>query len=177
MIAAAAVPLFLAHGAALTTRQLAEQLDIAEGTIFRAFGDKDALVRAAVQSFFAQARSRTAAGLVDPALPLEQKVAALVGATRVHMRDMFTMLSLVDRAEVSQFIDRSQPEHFAAAVAAAFAPDAEHLHVPLEHLGAVIRIVAIAARTAQFDGGSSFTEDELVRFVLYGIAGRPAEGD
>ncbi len=176
MIAAAAVPLFLEHGQALTTRQLAEHLGIAEGTIFRAFGDKDALVRAAVQAFFAAARERSTAGLVDASLPLERKVAALVAGARVHMRNMFTMLSLVDRDEVAQLIDRSQPEQFNSAVAAAFAPDAARLRVPLEHLGAIIRIAGIAARTAHVDAGPAFSDDELVQFILYGIAGRPAEG-
>ena len=45
MIAEQAIPLFIEFGSSLTTRQLAEHLGIAEGTIFRAFGDKDALVR------------------------------------------------------------------------------------------------------------------------------------
>ncbi|SMF22022.1 TetR family transcriptional regulator [Cellulosimicrobium cellulans J34] len=47
-IAAATVPLLVEHGAAVTTRQIADAAGVAEGTLFRAFADKDELLRAAV---------------------------------------------------------------------------------------------------------------------------------
>ena len=70
MIAEQAIPLFIEFGGSLTTRQLAEHLGIAEGTIFRAFGDKDTLVRASVRAFFDRAEAQVATGIVDPSLPL-----------------------------------------------------------------------------------------------------------
>ena len=42
MIVDAALPLLLEHGEMVTTRQIADAAGIAEGTIFRAFADKDA---------------------------------------------------------------------------------------------------------------------------------------
>lgn len=171
MIAEAAVPLFLEHGAAVTTRQLAEHLGIAEGTIFRAFGDKESLVRAAVETFFAQSRERMAEGLVDPSLPLEEKVAILVRGTRTWMRNMMRMLSLVDREEIPQFFARPRDDAYRAALAAVFAPDTDELTIPVERLGAIMRIAGIAANAARFDERSGLTDDELVRFILYGIAG------
>ncbi|HEX9549144.1 MAG TPA: helix-turn-helix domain-containing protein, partial [Acidimicrobiales bacterium] len=44
MIVAATLPLLLAHGERVTSRQIAEAAGIAEGTIFRAFADKDELI-------------------------------------------------------------------------------------------------------------------------------------
>ena len=41
MIVAATLPLLLEHGDRVTSRQIAEACGIAEGTIFRAFTDKD----------------------------------------------------------------------------------------------------------------------------------------
>ena len=45
MIVAATLPLLLEHGDRVTTRQIAEAAGIAEGTIFRAFADKDEMHR------------------------------------------------------------------------------------------------------------------------------------
>ncbi|MHA7132745.1 TetR/AcrR family transcriptional regulator [Oerskovia turbata] len=63
-IAAATVPLLARHGAAVTTRQIAEAANVAEGTLFRAFEDKDELIHAALVA------------ALDPA-PLVQAIDAL----------------------------------------------------------------------------------------------------
>ncbi|MBD5788279.1 TetR/AcrR family transcriptional regulator [Cellulosimicrobium terreum] len=47
-IAAATVPLLVEHGATITTRQIADAAGVAEGTLFRAFADKEEILRAAV---------------------------------------------------------------------------------------------------------------------------------
>jgi len=177
MIAEQAVPLFLEHGSALTTRQLAEHLGIAEGTIFRAFGDKESLVHAAVEAFFAQGRARLRSGLVDPALPLEEKVAALVAGMRTWTTSMMRMLSLVPREQVPQFLSTPRDDAFRNAVAAAFGPDVDRLTVPVDRLGAIVRVAGMAAHAARFDESAGLTDDELVHFILYGIAGVPRGKD
>ncbi|MFC7340287.1 TetR/AcrR family transcriptional regulator [Saccharopolyspora griseoalba] len=47
-IVEAVLPLVRQHGAKITTKQIAQAADIAEGTVFRAFKDKDELLRACV---------------------------------------------------------------------------------------------------------------------------------
>lgn len=177
MIAEQAVPLFLEHGAALTTRQLADELGIAEGTIFRAFGDKEALKRAVVEAFFTQSRTRMAEGIVDPALPLDEKVAALVRGTRTWMRNMMRMLSLVDREEIPSFFKGPRDDAYRTAVAAIFAPDAGELTIPPDRLGPIVRIAGMAANAAGFANDAGLSDDELVHFILYGIAGAPRGED
>ncbi|WP_433870123.1 TetR/AcrR family transcriptional regulator [Saccharopolyspora sp. CA-218241] len=44
----AALPLLAEHGATVTTRQIALAADVAEGTLFRVFPDKEAILRACV---------------------------------------------------------------------------------------------------------------------------------
>ena len=46
------LPLLIAHGAALTTKQVAEAAGIAEGTVFRVFPTKDDLVHACATAVF-----------------------------------------------------------------------------------------------------------------------------
>lgn len=52
MIVRSALPLLAEHGAAVTTRQIAQAAGIAEGTVFRAFTDKDELLVACVAEVF-----------------------------------------------------------------------------------------------------------------------------
>lgn len=47
-IIAATIPLVVEHGTAVTTRQIAHAAGVAEGTLFRAFADKDEILRATV---------------------------------------------------------------------------------------------------------------------------------
>src|SRR5450432_3289516 len=51
-IIAATLPLLLAHGSAVTTRQIAEAAGIAEGTIFRVFPDIESLFQATVDAAY-----------------------------------------------------------------------------------------------------------------------------
>ncbi len=49
-IAAATAPLLVQHGVGITTRQIADAAGLAEGTLFRAFTDKEELLRAAAKA-------------------------------------------------------------------------------------------------------------------------------
>jgi AcrR family transcriptional regulator len=177
MIAEEAIPLFIEHGASLTTRQLAEHLGIAEGTIFRAFGDKDALVRASVRAFFDRAEAHLSTGIVDASLPLEEKVARLVRGSREHARGVFAMLSLLDPSEAGEYLARARSGAFEEAIATAFAPDADILGVPPDRVARLMRIGVIAASAPPHHHHSPLDDDELVCFILYGIAGRPRGKD
>ena len=73
MIVAATLPLLIEHGDRVTTKQIAEAAGIAEGTIFRAFGDKDEVIAAAIES------------ALDPA-PLEAALSAIPTRPGVRSR-------------------------------------------------------------------------------------------
>jgi AcrR family transcriptional regulator len=92
-IVEATIPLLLTHGESVTTRQIADAAGIAEGTIFRAFPDKDALIDAALDTALDTETFERALGEIDPALPLEEVVNAAVATSQRRVAEAWRLLS------------------------------------------------------------------------------------
>jgi len=95
MIVEAAFPLILEHGERVTTRQIADAAGIAEGTIFRAFADKDDLVAAVVATALDQAPLEDELHAIDVSQPLEKCLEAAVAAIQLRVIDVWRLLSAV----------------------------------------------------------------------------------
>jgi AcrR family transcriptional regulator len=94
-IASATLPLLLERGLAVTTRQIAEAAGIAEGTIFRAFPDKDAVVQAAVDLAFDPSTSERALAAIDPDLPFEDQLARAVAIGQHRLATIWRLVTIV----------------------------------------------------------------------------------
>src|SRR3954468_14690552 len=73
-IVAATLPLFLEQGSAVTTRAIAQAAGIAEGTIFRVFPDKTALLDAVIEAALDPTPADVAIARIDPGLPFEDRL-------------------------------------------------------------------------------------------------------
>ena len=87
----ATLPLLLAHGTALTTRQIAEAAGIAEGTIFRVFPDKESLIAAVVDAALDTTNVDAQFAAIDQELPLDARLVAAVDILRRRMADVFQL--------------------------------------------------------------------------------------
>src|SRR3954451_6132628 len=74
---AATIPLVAEHGTKVTTRQIAEAACVAEGTIFRVFPDKEALIHAAAVAVLDPQPMLDELAGVDVTLPLRVRLRAV----------------------------------------------------------------------------------------------------
>jgi AcrR family transcriptional regulator len=173
MIIDAVIPLIMEHGRAVTTRQIADAADIAEGTIFRVFADKDALIDAAVEKFLDPTAVNRSLRAIDSELPLEAKVNDILFQLRSRMTGIFGIMSAIGMAGPPP--RRPSADNFEDVIADVLRPDLERLQIPLDRIASFVRLVAFASAIPQFNQGREISTADLAHVITYGIAGHPAE--
>jgi AcrR family transcriptional regulator len=93
-IIAATLPLLLAHGSAVTTRQIAEAAGIAEGTIFRVFPDLDTLIQATVDAAYDPAQVAKELTAIDPAMSFEHRLEEAVRILQKRLKSIWQLMSI-----------------------------------------------------------------------------------
>lgn len=171
MIVDAVIPLLLEHGANITSRQIAEEAGVAEGTIFRAFGDKETLIRAAVEKYFDPQPMRAQLAHISPQDPLRDKIKAAIGILQARFSGVLAMMSALGHNERPEFARDKSRSNYAGIVAGLVQPELDRLNLPADRIGALLRLVAFSTSIPQFNESVGFTLDELTDIVLYGIVG------
>ncbi|MGY1773126.1 TetR/AcrR family transcriptional regulator [Blastococcus sp. SYSU D00813] len=164
------IPLLQAHGRAISTRQIAEACGVAEGTIFRAFGTKEALIEAAIERYFEPQRFAEALAAVPRTLPVEEKLRAVLLAVQDRLRGVVGILAAVgDQPGPEITVDR-EDRRWLEPLADLLAPDADRLSVPAETVGQFLLLVALGTTLPHLAGTfAGLTADDLVRLVTHGV--------
>ena len=95
----AVLPVVRARGTDVTTRELAEAAQVAEGTLFRVFDDKESLLREAVATALDPAELLAEMTAIDLGLPVEERLAAVVRAGVSRMADLALWMSMFHRKD------------------------------------------------------------------------------
>ncbi len=170
-IAVAALELLLEHGATVTTRQIADAANIAEGTIFRVFADKDAVIRAAVDLALDPAPTEQALAEIERSLPFEQQLALAVEIIRRWMGDIGCLVSAVGGPAVLAVRERPLPE--LAGLVSLFTPECRRLRCEPERAARLLPALTLAFSHPALFGGEPMSAPEIVALLLDGICGRP----
>ena len=171
-IIAATLPLVREHGAAITTRQIAEAAGIAEGTIFRVFADTGELLEAVVEAAVDPAPTEAALRAIDPGLPLEERLVLAVDILRRRIAQVFQIMSAVGptTASAARMSKPRGPE--LTVLATLFEPDLGRLRRGPDAAAQVLRGLTLAGTHPLLILDEPLSSEEIVSLVLDGIRAR-----
>ncbi|NUT49584.1 MAG: TetR/AcrR family transcriptional regulator [Saccharothrix sp.] len=181
-IVAATVPLLFDHGANVTTSQIAKAAGIAEGTVFRAFKDKQELIRTCVTSVLAIDSELEFLTDARQAATLAERLSWAISAVSGYLDRMWKLMSVLrdsgydprdGHAKHDQQHEhrgpQAQMQRITEHVAALFGPD-DDLRVD-PSLAARLLLGLVFTNRMQGNGFSDVAADtdQLVELFLHGV--------
>ena len=165
-----------------TTRQVATAAGIAEGTLFRHFETKAALVSAVVNNLLDPVPfgERLAAIRHDD---LEGHVLAILEELRAGIEGIGRLVAALGTAHHAPDDDCDAADRrrahllrmreVDAAIAAALAPFADRFRVPLPTVASHLRALAMSVSHPMVSTDEALSSEEVVSALLYGVASPP----
>ncbi|MET7424966.1 TetR/AcrR family transcriptional regulator [Dactylosporangium sp. NPDC005555] len=149
MIVAAALPLVVEHGTTVTTAQVARAAGIGEGTVFRAFADKDALLAACMAEALRRDDTLAHVRAIDLDQPLADRLVEAVETLRAYMTRMTAVMGAVRTTAPRR--DAPDPDRrrdsmteTVDALAGLFEPEQDRLRRDPEYLARVFHHLVMA---------------------------------
>jgi AcrR family transcriptional regulator len=158
----------------VTTAQIALAAGVAEGTLFRAFVDKDALIAAAIQSAFDPGPTEAKLAAIDRALPLRDQLIAIVEILQHRVEQVWQLITVLNLSFPPPL--RGEGLHSDSGIreqiAAIFAPHVGELRCDADHAMRILRSLAFAGTHPRLTDGRPFTAAEIVAILFDGIRRR-----
>jgi AcrR family transcriptional regulator len=171
-IIAATMPLLLAYGPSVTTRQIAEAAGIAEGTIFRVFPDKDSLIEAVVDSALDPSAAEDELRNIDPALDLDARLTAIVDILRRRVANVFHLMTAVGMTSAPK-THRERERTDLSVVAKLLEPDSAALRRDPVEVAHLLRGLTIAGTHPALMPDAPLSSADVVSLLLDGLRARP----
>lgn len=166
MIVDAALPLLLQNGEMVTTKQIADAAGIAEGTIFRVFTDKDALIEAVIDSALDIEPLEAALSEIDLNAPFDECLVEAIAIMQERVVNAWRLFSNIG----ARFHERARrPITELRVLVAIFEANRSELSVKPLVAARLLRALTLST-THPMLAEEPMSPREISRLLLHGIA-------
>ncbi len=173
----AVLPLLLQRGASVTTSEMAEAAGVAEGTIFRAFPDKTAIIHEAIHTMMDPAPTIAAIDTISRTLTLERQLTEAAEILSHRSRQMATLFGMLrslqptprhSPTKAHQYVSNSI-DRITDALAGLLEPHREHLSLGPQRAAMALQSLVITNSHPLIASDRRLSVDEMAAVVAHGV--------
>jgi AcrR family transcriptional regulator len=174
---AATEPLLEQFGREVSTHQIADAAGVAEGTIFRVFATKEALIDAVLDEVFDISRTCDQLATIDESLDLEARMVEAVTVLQGRLRRVFALFHALrlhrrppENSDDFRRRQQADNEQLNAALAALLKQDVDHLRLDPSSAASALRTITFSLTHPILSEPKLSDPARIVDLVLHGIA-------